>query len=166
MNSKTLEIGSWHFERMFTPHNMSYVTCHMSRVTCHVSCVACHVSNVICHFSHIYFFQTKWWSLSVEGLLSTGPTPSSSKATKLVNLFRSSSPQEDRRHKWLWSNLGFSEDKARVKKSFIHIFGLENFHNWLAKKANSFECPAQALCIYRVSQSALRRVAVFHAVKN
>ena len=46
-------------------HNVSCVTCHVSHVTCHVSHVMCH------------FFWTKWWSLSVEGLLSTGPTPSS-----------------------------------------------------------------------------------------
>ena len=32
--------------------------------TCYVSCVTCHVFFV--------FFQIKWWSLSVEGLLSTG----------------------------------------------------------------------------------------------
>ena len=43
---------------MFTPHNMSHVTCHVSLVTCHV-------------------FLDKWWRLSVEGLLSTGHTPSS-----------------------------------------------------------------------------------------
>ena len=40
---------------------MSYVTCRVSRVT----------------FFFFFFFLTKWWSLSVEGLLSTGPTPSS-----------------------------------------------------------------------------------------
>ena len=34
---------------------MSHVTCHLSRIICHI------------------FFLTKWW-----GLLSTGPTPSSS----------------------------------------------------------------------------------------
>ena len=43
-----------------------HVTCHLSHVTCHMSRVTCHVSK-----------WTKWWSLSVEGLLSTGPTPSS-----------------------------------------------------------------------------------------
>jgi hypothetical protein len=54
---------------------MSRATCHdVSRVTCHVSHVTCHVSHVIFFPS---FFRTKWWSLSVEGLLSTGPTPSS-----------------------------------------------------------------------------------------
>ena len=42
------------------------------------------VSRVTCHVSHIYiyiywfiYFWTKRWSLLVEGLLSTGPTPSS-----------------------------------------------------------------------------------------
>ena len=54
----------------------------MSRVTCNVSHVTCHVSHVTCHMSHVtffllLFFWTKWWSLLVEGLLSTGPTPSS-----------------------------------------------------------------------------------------
>ena len=50
----------------------------MSCVTCHVSHVTCHVSHVMCHMSQFFsFFFTKWWSLSVEGLLSTGPTPSS-----------------------------------------------------------------------------------------
>ena len=67
--------------------HMSRVTCHMSRVMCHVSHVTCHMSHVTCHMSHVtchmtcvtchIFFFTKRWSLSVEGLLSTGPTPSS-----------------------------------------------------------------------------------------
>ena len=48
---------------MFT-HN------HLSHVTCHMSCVMCHFSNVL-------FFLTKLWSYLVEGLLPTGPTPSS-----------------------------------------------------------------------------------------
>ena len=48
---------------------------------CHMSCVTCHVSHVMCHTSFylfiFIFLRTKWWSLSVEGLLSTGLTPSS-----------------------------------------------------------------------------------------
>ena len=56
---------------MFTPPQKK--TCHVSCVTCHVSCVLCHMSHVTC----IFFSLTKWWSLLVEGLLSTGPTPSS-----------------------------------------------------------------------------------------
>ena len=52
--------------------------CHMSRVICHVSGVTCQVSRVTCNFIIIIlFFLTQWWSLSGEGLLSTGPTPSS-----------------------------------------------------------------------------------------
>ena len=39
INHKPEELGSWNFERMFTPHNMSHVTCCMSRVTCHMSYV-------------------------------------------------------------------------------------------------------------------------------
>ena len=50
-------------------HPPQHVTCHMSWVTCHVSHVKC------CVFFFVSF--TKWWSLSVEGLLSTGCTPSS-----------------------------------------------------------------------------------------
>ena len=45
---------------MFTPPNVSRVTCHMS--------------HYYYYLLFIYFFRTKWWSLSVEGLLSTGPT--------------------------------------------------------------------------------------------
>ena len=64
--------------------------CHVSHVTCHLSPVTCHLSPVNCHLSHVNFFLhyykkkwhykkywSKWWSLLVEGLLSTGPTPSS-----------------------------------------------------------------------------------------
>ena len=38
------------------------------------------MSRVTCHMSHVFFlcfYLAKWWSLLVEGLLSTGPTPSS-----------------------------------------------------------------------------------------
>ena len=37
----------------------------------------CHVSRVTCHMSQVIFFLTQWQSLSVEGMLSMGPTPSS-----------------------------------------------------------------------------------------
>ena len=46
---------------------MSHVMCHVSRATRHKSRVTCHMIR----------FRTKWWSLSVKGLLSTGPTPPS-----------------------------------------------------------------------------------------
>ena len=39
---------------MFTPHNMSQVTCRMSNVTCHVSRFTCNMSRVTCHMS--FFF--------------------------------------------------------------------------------------------------------------
>ena len=51
---------------------MSRVTCHMSHATCHLSCIQCPMS----HF-FLSFFSSKWWSQLVEGLLLTGPTPSS-----------------------------------------------------------------------------------------
>ena len=59
---------------------MSGVTCQVSCVTCHVSCVACHVSDITFFSS---FSQTKWLSLLVEGLLLTGPNPSSLHMIKL-----------------------------------------------------------------------------------
>ena len=57
--------------------------CHVSRVTCHVSRVMCH--NFFSLF--LLFFRTMWWSLSVEGLLSTGPTPSSYTAIQVSRKF-------------------------------------------------------------------------------
>ena len=70
-NPKPLELGTWNFHTMFT--------------TCHVSCVKCHMSNVTCHLPHVYishvfflyYYLTNWWSWFEEGLLLTGPTPSS-----------------------------------------------------------------------------------------
>ena len=78
---------------MFTPPNVSHVTCHVARGTCHVSRATCHVSRVTCHVSHVtyqkkkltfnflFFYVKKIGQIggasSVEGLLSTGPTPSS-----------------------------------------------------------------------------------------
>ena len=69
------------------------VRCQVSRVTCQVSCVRCHVSGIMCQVScqcqvsdllkmlnFNFQFLTKWWGQSVEGLLSTGRTPSSLKA--------------------------------------------------------------------------------------
>ena len=52
--------------------------CHVLCVTCHTSRVTCHLSPVTCNFFlYIIFLLKRWWSSSVEGLLSTGPTPSS-----------------------------------------------------------------------------------------
>ena len=47
---------------MFTPQNMSHVTCHVSNVMCHVSHVTCHVS----HVTFFFFFcgqsgEAYWW---------------------------------------------------------------------------------------------------------
>ena len=50
---------------------MQHVTYDLSHVTCHMSYVMCHR-----HRSH-FFLLTKLRSLLAEGLLSTGPTPSS-----------------------------------------------------------------------------------------
>ena len=48
---------------------------HVSHVMCHMSCVAYHMSCVVCQ--GVTFFFTKRLTWLVEGLLSTGPTPSS-----------------------------------------------------------------------------------------
>ena len=55
INPKPLELDSWHFERIFTHHHMSHVTCHISRVTCQVSDGSCQVSGVRCPVS--FFWQ-------------------------------------------------------------------------------------------------------------
>ena len=74
---------------MFIQLYMSCVTCHMSRVTYHVSPVTCHKTiffDICCkkkrkEIIFIYICSetnwTMWWSQSVEGLLSMGPTLSS-----------------------------------------------------------------------------------------
>ena len=54
---------------MFTPPNVSRVTCHVSHVTCHMSHVTCHMSHVTCHMSHVtchmsrvtFFFIIIFW---------------------------------------------------------------------------------------------------------
>ena len=59
INPKPLKLLSWHFERLFTPHHVSCVTCHVSAAMCHLSRVTCHVSPVTCHifFSFFFFFK-------------------------------------------------------------------------------------------------------------
>ena len=56
--------------------NLSHFTCNVSHVTCHVSLILVLFCFLFIFF--IYFFLTKWWSHLLEGLLSTGLTPSSS----------------------------------------------------------------------------------------
>ena len=51
---------------------MSHVMCHMSHVMCHMP-----QTFMIFYFNflfHLFIFCSKWWSLSVEGLLSTKPS--------------------------------------------------------------------------------------------
>ena len=67
INNKPEELGSWNFERMFTPQNLSHVTCRKSGVTCHVTCVTGHMS----HVTFFFFWQ------SGEAFRWRGPIPSS-----------------------------------------------------------------------------------------
>ena len=61
---------------MFTCHlHLSCDTFQVSCLRCHVSCFMCQVSCVRCHV--FFCFVAKRLSYLVEGLLSTGPTPSS-----------------------------------------------------------------------------------------
>ena len=57
---------------MFTPPNMSRVTCHLSRVKCHVSHVTCHMLHVTCH---IFFFFYKVVKLIGGGSVINGAYP-------------------------------------------------------------------------------------------
>ena len=52
VSSKPWELGSWNFERMFTPQHVSQVTCPMSHITCHMSHVMC-----ICFYIYFFFLQ-------------------------------------------------------------------------------------------------------------
>ena len=86
--SSFVEISLKHFQsQTLRAWELKCVTCHMSRITCHMSHVTCHMSHVTCHMSYVTchmskvknifflsFFQNGW-SLSMEHLLSTEPTP-------------------------------------------------------------------------------------------
>ena len=63
---------------MKSTNKKACVMYHMSGDMCHVSCVMCHMSRVMCHMSDFSFlFLSVGASWKVEGLLSTGPMPSS-----------------------------------------------------------------------------------------
>ena len=75
-NPKPFELGTYHFDTMFTTRHLSIVMCHVSCVMGQVSNVMCHMSHVTCPLSHNHFL-TNWWSYLVKGLLKMGHTPSS-----------------------------------------------------------------------------------------
>ena len=72
-------LGTWKF--LQNVHHMSCVMCHMSPVTCHLSLEKKYKKIIIIFF---FGFWTNWWSQLVEGLLSTGPMPSSLHLTGLL----------------------------------------------------------------------------------
>ena len=75
INHKPEELGRWNFERMFTPHYMSHVTCRISRVTCHVSHATCNMSHVLWHFFSSLLFWKKVVKLFCEGSVINGAYP-------------------------------------------------------------------------------------------
>ena len=67
IHPKQLELGSWNFEKMFNPHQVSHIRCQVSGVRCQVTGVTCHVSNVTCHVSQFF-----WGGDKVFGLMGVG----------------------------------------------------------------------------------------------
>ena len=53
INLKPLELGGWHFEIIFTPHQVLYVTCQVSHVRCHFFSFC---------FLVVFFGQSGWAS--------------------------------------------------------------------------------------------------------
>ena len=56
---KPEELGSWNFERMFTPHHL-WIVCQVSGVTCQVSHVRCHMSGVKFFSSYFLFLFSSY----------------------------------------------------------------------------------------------------------
>ena len=82
-NSQTIRARELKFLENVHPPTMCqmlHVMCHVSQVTYHVSHVTSQVTHFKCHFFFFFlllFSLTRWWSQSVEGLLSMGLTPAS-----------------------------------------------------------------------------------------
>ena len=91
----------------------------------------CHVSHVTCHVSHV-LCRTKWWSLSVEGLLSKGPTPSSfltySTCRQDILCFLQSLCQQHSRKGLNLALIGFSIYRVKYKPSSLYIILLPTQH--------------------------------------
>ena len=60
-------LSSSNFKWMFTPNNMSHVTCHMSPVMCHMSGVKCHMSWVTCHIFFLQSDEAYRWGSVING---------------------------------------------------------------------------------------------------
>ena len=134
---------------MFTSPNMSHVMCHLSHVMCHVSRVTCHVSPVKCNFFcffeiliiFLFFFffvkniWTTWWNQSVEGLLSTEPTPSSC----IISCLKIE--QQDRLRVFLSPNCPTEDNLSDILFSlhihFLYPCGHGNFITNPAQRAKS-----------------------------
>ena len=54
--SQTVRARELKFDKKFTPHLVSQVTCHVAYVTCQASGVVCHRSAVMFQVSCVFFF--------------------------------------------------------------------------------------------------------------
>ena len=87
------------------------------------------MSLVSCHLSHVTFlsfFGTKWWSLLVESLLSTGPTPSSIK-----NIERKHKLEVPGGHKVWWIISKSSQRGNKIYKYFFRLVVWITFVMWI-----------------------------------
>ena len=70
------------------------------------------MSHVTCQMSQFFFvFLIKWWTLSVEGLLSTGPTPSSFDRLGRITLSKNFSSLALTVWEWRFVEDIFTQDK-------------------------------------------------------
>ena len=67
VSPKLKKLGSWHFERMFTP-SMWYMSC----AKCYMSHVMCHKSYVKCQVSQFFFFYKVLELLGEESVDNVG----------------------------------------------------------------------------------------------
>ena len=99
------------------------VLCHMTSVTCHISHAMCQMSHFKCNnfFSYFLFLWTKWWSRSVEVLLSMEPTPSRSflKTGSPASFF---APDNGTYLKY-WYIFFFLCDRWHMKRGRWHVTG-------------------------------------------
>ena len=65
INPKPIELESWNFERMFTLHHVSHVTCHVSHVRCQIFCFTMFLVSItsVGHIVPVYKAMILWAGL-------------------------------------------------------------------------------------------------------